>query len=218
MIWTRPSIMHSSSALLVAAALTFPGNGRSQPGATSDALAHVQAIVAAAPNGDRAFRADAGGVVVQVQSGAVCVQGAAKMLLTKVEVFPTPPLGSDVGCEYQLQGGGLTSIFVSPLGSTNFDQAVDEIVRDIVKLHPGASLTNGPLTATLPSLEAPRAAAFAMSIDGQPSITSVWIARQGKWLITVRATYPASARHDPELLSSFQVLNIQSAIQRRDAG
>ena len=205
------------TALLAALFIVLPGAGHGQPAAAPDPLAHAQALIAAAANGDTAFRANSAGAVMQLQSGAVCVPGAEKMLLTGVDVFPTAPLGSDVGCEYRLQGGGLTNVFISPLGSRDYPQTIVEIIRDIVKLHPDAAPTTGPLTATLPSLEAAKAEAFTVSVDGQPCITSVWIARQGSWLITVRATYPAASRHDPELLSSFQVLNVQTAIQKHAA-
>ena len=60
----------------------------------------------------------------------------------------------------------------------------------------------------------PIARSFATEIDGRPMLTSVWIAQERGWFVTVRSTYPAEPRHDPEFMAAVMFLYAQIAVRQ----
>jgi hypothetical protein len=170
-----------------------------------------QALINSVDDGGQAFTAGPSGLVTHVQSGMACVPGAEKMRLMGLLVNRAVPVGDDVGCDYVTPDGKI-SVFATRAQGRTLQTLAAAVGVAIAKTFPGAQSATGPMVATYPGLSTPMAGSFAVTFNGKPCITSVWLAKEGDWLIEERATYPAASRHDPELLASLQLVMAQKAI------
>jgi hypothetical protein len=169
--------------------------------------ARSQALINAVEGAGQAFTVEPSGVVIHNQSGMACVPGAEKLRLMGLLVNSA----ADVGCDYVIPDGKISVFAMRAQGRTLQTLAAAAGVA-IGKTFPGAQPVTGPLTATYPGLSTPMAGSFSVTVGGKPAITSVWLAKEGDWLIEERATYPAASRHDPELLASIQLAMTQKVI------
>lgn len=181
----------------------------------SAAQEHVQALIDSTENGALAFRTGPSGEVIHVQSGMECLPGDQAMKLTDLLVNLGAPVGDDVGCDYVTQKGKFT-ISATRRRSLAFESYAADFRRTFVWTYPTARPIDGPVVMTYDDFSQPDAGAFAVEINGEPYITSVWIAKEGGWFVGVRATYPAEPRHDPEYLAALSMMWAQKSI--RDSG
>ena len=184
--------------------------------ADPQALAHSQALIDAVPDGVRAFMAIPSGAVVHGQSGMICVSGSDKMKLAGLLVNRSVAIGDDVGCDYVVPSGKI-SVFATRLKGRDLKAFASGVVAAIRRTYPDAKSTAGPLVASYPEFIDPIAESFVVAFQGRPAVTSVWIAQEGDWVIEERATYPADARHDPELFASLQIIQARRSIRYHSA-
>jgi hypothetical protein len=176
----------------------------------ADRTPEATAIAQAADPHGAVFRANSRGVL-HIQSGMVCVLGAAQMALTKVELMPGAKPGDDVGCEYRLPTG-LISTFATRLSGRNVKAVATDVFRDMKAAHPNGRPTASPMVATYPGLNEPIAGSLAFTENGTDLVTSAWVSEERGWLVEIRATYPATARHDSELQAAIESVSAQNAI------
>jgi hypothetical protein len=174
--------------------------------------AQSQALVDRTAYGRDAFRVDAAGTIIHIQSGMACPHSSALLRLGRLEISTQVPIGDDVTCDYFAPDGGKTTIFATRRGATTRAFYFTDILAAIRQKYPDARPTTGPMVASLPELGKPLAAAFTITKNGRPYVTSVWVSEERDWLIEVRATYPPEPRHDPELLASMYVIAVQKSI------
>jgi hypothetical protein len=203
------SLFHAA----VGYAQSAPAGGPDDPAK----LARAEALIAAVPGGAAIFRAGPDGVVTHPQSGLTCVPGAQKMRLQRLIVTRTSPSGDEVGCDYALGAGGKLAVFVRPAGGRSLAAIVPDVFKAAARDFPDARPAAGPMIATYPGLTEPKAASFTVMSDGQASITSVWVSQERDWIVEVRATYPATSRHDPELFASMLSIGSQLSISEHGA-
>ena len=176
--------------------------------------ARAQAIVDETPNGAAAFRANALGAIVHIQSGMTCLLGNDAWPLARLVVTPNVPAGDDVGCDYAARDGKITA-FATRLGAQPFDGYVAGVIAAIKQVYPSAGAPEAVMILTEPGISKPHAVGFPVTIDGKRYMTSVWLAEENGWAIEVRATYPAEPRHDPESIAAGMTLLAQKTIHAK---
>ncbi len=135
------------------------------------------------------------------------------MRLSGLFIGPFGAVGDDVGCDYVVPDGK-TTVVATRHGTRTLQAAAVELDHAIKLTFPDAKPVGGPMIASYPGQQTPLAGSWSCTFNGKPSITSAWLAQVGDWLIEVRATYPATERHDHELLASMAVINAQMSIDK----
>jgi hypothetical protein len=184
---------------LVAATQILAPPGPSQPGVS----------------GEIAFRAGAQGEVTHIQSGMICLPGSNSVRLAGLTLYLSGgAAGDDVSCGYAVPGGALTLYATRTADSA--EQTMAGTIEILRAAFPDSEPTTLPRVAAGPGLTTPLVATLA--IQGGTTITSAWVARQGDWIVKVRATYPASMRDDAELTAGVMELLGQRTVQAASSG
>jgi hypothetical protein len=183
------------------------------PGAAEPPPPSAAALVADADPTSSVFRVDPSGGVTHIQSGMTCVLGSEKLRLTKLIIVTTAKLGDDVACDY-VTPGGKTTIFATRANGRDIRLVAFDIFRAMKVMYPKGELAEPPLVASYPGLPDPHVGSLKISGPHGNQISSAWVAQAGDWVVEVRATYPASERHDNELLAAVGSISARMSINK----
>ena len=174
----------------------------------------AEALVADADPNSSIFRVNPAGGVIHVQSGMSCVLGSKDLSLTKLIIVSGAKPGDDVACDYATPSGK-TTIFATRLNGRNLSTVAADIFEAMKATYPNAKLIDGPLVASYPKLRDPITASIEISGPDGKLVSSAWISEDQGWIVEVRATYPATDRHDPELFAAISSVNARISINKQ---
>lgn len=174
----------------------------------------TQALIDTTANGALAFWAVSPDHVVHIQSGMSCGFGRRDKTLVRLFVSPEGKPGDKVGYDYASPDGQVT-VFAMRQGEQQTKEVqLAQVVAAISTIYPGALRIDDPVTATAAGVEEPVRAAFAISLNGTPYITSIWVGAERGWIVEARATFPSARRQDDEFLGSIYALQALHTIWR----
>jgi hypothetical protein len=175
------------------------------------ATALAQPAVQMSPGASQAFRPTPDGKAQHIQSGMLCVRGSPQFRLAGLVAFPDAPVGDDVACDYATTAGK-TTLYATRVKGRSLEQLAPTVIGSLRSVFPDARPTDPAPTMRKPGLSASVAGSYLVTFNGKLSVSSTWLAKEGDWLLKVRATYPADARKEPELLGATLLLTAQQSV------
>jgi hypothetical protein len=188
-----PALLLSLAAAPACAADAAVSPAPPPPSANPQAQARMQALIDHTPKAAAAFRADAHGRVVHIQSGLKCGPGVEPIALVGLYIAPIGAPGDDVGCDWR-GGDAKISAFVTRLGATRIADYTRDAIAALKQRYPDAGEPVPVFAVGNPALGKPTVAAFPITLQGRPYITSICVAEERGWAVKVRATYPPDMR------------------------
>lgn len=161
------------------------------PRANPEAQARMQALIDKTPNAAAAFRADAYGAIVHIQSGMKCTNIVGEgRVLSGLYIAPLIPVGEDVGCDWH-SGEVKLSVFVTRLGATPIADYARDTVAAIRALYTVTGAERPVRAFANTAFGPPYAGGVPVTVNGKPFIASWCVAEERGWAVKVRALYPA---------------------------
>jgi hypothetical protein len=174
-----------------------------------DDFARSRALVEAIPDGAFYFRVGPYGAIRHLPSGMLCeiYEDRRAMSLERLVLYPGGPPGDDIACVYATAGDGRIVLRARRAGQTSAAELAAAMVAAIEREHPDAKAL--PETFAAKGSDTGPLAAHSYAISGNREIASVWIAREGDWILTAEATYFADLRSTAEIQAGMAFLFAQ---------
>lgn len=154
------------------------------------AQARMQALIDKTANAAAAFRADAYGDIVHIQSGMKCINIMGEpRVLSGLYIASIVTPGEDVGCDWHY-GDVKISVFVTRLGATKIADYARDTATAIGALYPVTGAERPVKAFANPKLGPPFAGGYPVTVNGKAFIASWCIAEERGWAVKVRALYP----------------------------
>lgn len=205
----------AAAALIVpalAGCATAPGNPGAPSGAASADFSVPQSLIDATEGGAAAFEVVDPEHIRHRQSGMLCRLPADMLMkMSRLIVFPAKTVGEDVACDYVLPDGKLT-LYATRRDGLPLEAYAQGTFNSMHQSFPDGVPTETTI-ATVPGFDDPLAQSLGFTRDGRAYVTSALVAREGRWFITLRATYPADMRKTIEILPAVITVSARQAIR-----